>query len=154
MNEAMVAGLCHQSRMSAMRLRDLWLWDVGLDVGNVRSFPSSDAGLFYNCTNHRTFYSADWNCRAQNSMDTQASGYFCRSELCGPVLLLITWVVLVCWSFLPSFVCWPSLCACLQEDPYPCLVKQSQKRTLRKKICCNHISWDQLYTAAPSLWHP
>lgn len=59
--------------------------------------------------------------------------------------LLSIWVVLVCWSFLPSFVCWPSLCACFQEDPYPCLVKQSQKRTLRKNICCNHISWDQLY---------
>lgn len=56
MNEAMVAGLSHQPCMSVVRLRDLWLWDVGLDVGNALSLPSSDAGLFYKCTNHRTFY--------------------------------------------------------------------------------------------------
>lgn len=72
----------------------------------------------------------------------------CILKLQGTLLLNI-WVVLVCWSFLPSFMCWPYLCACLQEDPYPCLVKQSPKQTLGRKVCCNHISWDQLYQLHP-----
>lgn len=45
---------------------------------------------------------------------------------------------------LAIFVCLPS------EDPGPCLVKQSQKRTLRRKTCCNHVSWDQFYQLHPA----
>lgn len=75
-----------------------WMRALGLDVGNVPSLPSSDVGLFYNCTNHITFYSTYWNCKAQNITDTEVPRYLRRSELCGLVLLLGICVVLVCWS--------------------------------------------------------
>lgn len=69
-----------------------------------------------------------------------------------------TWMLFLLVCFLsswpqpvsvPSFWSQPSLYAGPQEDPYPCLVKQAPNQTLSREICCNRVSWDQLYQLYP-----
>ena len=65
---------------------------------SLKSLPTQPILWFYDFS----FYSAYWNCKAQNSADAEVPRCLRRSELCGLVLLLSIWVVLVCWSFVES----------------------------------------------------
>lgn len=113
MNEAMVAGLCHQSCMLVVRLRDCgrgmwaWMWEMYLlfPAQMLACFITTQiTGLFALHTEtagHRTA----WILRHPGTLQVQAVWACTFAECLGGASLL---EFLAFFCVLAIFVCWPS----------------------------------------------